>query len=232
MKKSYITFVFLVVFALGLVGTATAQQRGLTSSEIVTITSLAERKLGSISYQTTLTTEWFTERDGELTSRDTYFFATVQPERYHWIMENAANKIETVVVDGRTFRRVKDADWESVAVSPAIKSGNAQTVARFGELNGGSFQPAGTGKFIARGTIDGLEVTQYETRNTLRDSTAKGKTRVDTTQYWIDNEGLIVRKIIEQDMPDDKRFMRSVSTYEYNDIKIVEPIIPTKAEDQ
>lgn len=72
----------------------------------------------------------------------------------------------------------------------------------------------------------------YEVRTALSDSTPDGITRVDTTQFWINNAGLIVRKVIEQDFAGDRRFMRSVANYSYKNIRIEEPTLPVRAEDK
>ncbi len=226
MKKLYIAAVFIAVFVVGSSVSAVAQNAKAESDDIVRLAGRAERKLDNATFRVVLTTEWFTERDGEPFSKATETFAAVQPGKYQSITETGGTRIETIVSDGRTFRRTNEADWESVAVPPIKKAGNEAASAMFGDLAGGATVPAGTGKFISRGTIDGQEVSMYELRVTRSDNKKGGITRVDTTQYWINTQGLIVRKIIEQDIAGDKRFMRSIANYAYGDIDIDEPILP------
>lgn len=233
MKKIYISAAFFAVFATVASAPAFGQKAVMTSDEVGRVTGKAERKLDNASFRVVLTTEWFTERDGTSFNKITETFATLNPDRFQIISETGGNRIETLVVKDKTFRRTNDDDWESVAVSPVRVAGSDAAAARFGDLAGGAFEPKGIGKFVSRGTIDGLEVSMYETKTIQADSTKGGMTRTETTQSWIDTEGRLVRKITEQEIAgDDKRFMRSVANYSYTDIRIEEPIIPVKAEDK
>ena len=232
MKKFYISAAFFAVFAIGSAAPAYGQKAVPTSDEVGTITGKAERKLDNASFRVVLTTEWFTERDGSSFNKISETFATINPDRFQIISETGGTRIETLVVDGKTFRRTNQDDWESVATSPATKAGNEASVAMFGGLAGGAVFPIGNSKFITKGTIDGQEVSMYETRAVQSDNAKDGMTRTEFTQFWINNSGHLVRKIVEQDIAGDKRFMRSTANYSYTDISIEEPIMPVKAEDK
>lgn len=232
MKKIYISAAFFAVFTIGSSAPAFGQKAAPTSDEVGRITGKAERKLDNLSFRVVLTTEWFNERDGEPFSKITETFATINPARFQIISETGGTRIETLVVNDKTFRRTNEEDWESVATSPVRRAGSEASAAKFGELAGGAFDPAGTSKFVSRGTIDGQEVSMYENVSVRSDGKKDGVTRTETTQYWINNDGLLVRKIVEQVTAGDKRFMRSVANYSYTDIRIEEPIIPIKAEDK
>ena len=232
MKKIYISAAFFAVFATVASVPAFGQKAKQTSDEVGTITGKAERKLDNASFRVVLTTEWFTERDGTSFNKITETFATINPDRFQIISETGGTRVETLVVADKTFRRTNEEDWESVATSPARKAGSEASVARFGELAGGAVYPIGNSKFVSRGTIDGQEVSMYEARAVQSDNSKEGMTRTETTQFWINNGGQIVRKIIEQDIAGDKRFMRSVANYSYTDIRIEEPIMPIKAKDK
>jgi hypothetical protein len=210
---------------------AFGQKKGDASDEAARLTGKSERRLDSISFRMTLKTEWFAEQDGLVERESLETFATVQPNRYHSISETGSTRIETIVVGDKTFRRTNDSDWESVAVPPIRKFGDASTVAFFGELAGGAALPQGKGKFVAKGTIDGEEVSMYEVRTVRQDNTPERSVRTETTTYWINNDGLIVRRIIEHAFSGDKRVMRSTADYTYTDISVDEPILPAKVQD-
>lgn len=205
-----------------------SQKTKLPSEDIPAAVGIAERKLDSASFRVVHTTEWFDRRDGDVINRSVETFATVPTDRYQYITENGSTRIETIVIEGTTYRRTNDEDWESVAVPPIKKAGSYESAARFGAYEGGSHTPMGNGRLIARGTIDGQEVTQYEVRKVSADSTPDGMTRSEITNVWINREGLIVRKIVEHDMVGDTRFMRATSNYTYGDIQIAAPVIPGK----
>ncbi len=228
MKKFYISAAFFAVVALGSTVPAIAQKSKVIGDEAVAAAGLAERKLDNVAFRVVLTTEWFAERDGEAFNRSVETFTAVQPDRFQSISEVNGTRIETIVVEGRTFRRTNDDEWESVATPPIKRAGSQSTTLRFGAFEGGAVFPAGNGKFVARGTIDGQEVTQYETRKVLADSTPGGSARVETSQVWINNDGLIVRKVTEQQTTGEPRFMRSVALYMYDNIKVEEPILPVR----
>lgn len=230
MKKIYISAAFFAVFAIGSAAPAYAQKALPTSDEVGRVTGKAERKLDDASFRVVLTTEWYTERDGSLFNKITETYAAIQPDRYQTISETGGTRIETLVVGEKTFRRTNEEDWESVARSPIRKAGSEAAVAMFGELAGGAFHPAGIGTFVAKGTIDGQEVSMYEVRTVRSDSSKDGMTRTETTQFWINSDGHLVRKITEQEIAGDKRFMRSVANYSYTDISIEEPLMPVKSE--
>lgn len=215
---------FLLVPVLG--AAVHAQTKDSPSDEAVKSTGKAERRLDNISFRMTLKTEWFSERDGDLFNESLETYETSVPDRYHSISENGSNRVETIIIGEKTYRRINDNDWESVAVPPLRKAGDASSVALFGELAGGARLPIGEGKFVAKGTIDGHEVTMYEVRTVRRDSTPEGGARTETKTYYIDNAGLIVRRVIEHEFAGDKRFMRSTANYSYGDIRIEEPITP------
>lgn len=232
MKKIYISAAFFAVFAIGSSAPAFGQKAAPTSDEVGRLTGRAERKLDNASFRVVFTTEWFTERDGTPFSKITETFATINPDRFQLISETGGTRIETLVVNDKTFRRTNEEDWESVANSPVKKAGSVESAVRFGELAGGAFDPTGTSKFVSRGTIDGQEVSMYENVSVRSDGKKDGVTRTETTQFWVNNDGMLVRKVIEQETAGDKRFMRSVANYSYTDIRIEEPIIPIKAEDK
>jgi len=227
MKKIFFSISFAIVVAATVLP-ALGQKNRNVSDESGRTVGRAERKLDNLSFRVVLTTEWFTERDGDAFNKSIETFTAEQPARYQYITENGDKRIETVTVESKTFRRVNDGDWESVAVSPFKRSGDASTVARFGEFEGGAFFPLGATRLIGRETIDGLSVTHYEVSKVLADSTPNGITREETIHVWLNGEGFIVRKVTEQTMFADKRFMRSVANYSYDDIRIEEPILPVR----
>lgn len=218
-------FLFLIFVA---VAPAFSQKAKSPADDAAAIVGIAERKLDNAAFRVVLTTEWFDRRDGETINRSIETFATALTDKYHYITENGSTRIETIVIEGITYRRTNDDDWESVANPPIKKAGSPEAAARFGAYEGGSHTPMGNGKLIARGTIDGQEVTQYEIRKVSADSTPDGMTRSEITSVWINRAGLIVRKIVEHDMVGDTRFMRATSNYTYGDIQIAAPVIPGK----
>lgn len=229
MRRNVIALVLLTVISLVLSTAAFAQQKASESDQIVTVTGKAERRLDSISFRMTLKTEWFTERDGDIFTEALETFVKAEPDRYQSISQAGQTRVETVVVGNKTFRRTDDADWASVAVATIRKSGDESTAARFGELAGGAFFPVGSGKLIDKGTIDGVEVSMYEVRNVLQDRTTERGSRTETKTYWINNDGLIVRRVIEHEFQGDKRLMRSTANYSYIGIRVEEPILPVTA---
>lgn len=218
-----------VVFAVFMIGSAMpllAQKSQAPGDDAAGIAGIAERKLDHESFKVVMTTEWFDRKGGQVTRRYVETFAQA-PDKYQTITEIGSSRIETIVIDDKTYRKNNDEDWESVAVAPIKKAGSPEAAARFGAYEGGSHIPVGNGKLVARGTIDGQEVTQYEIRKVLADSTPDGITRVETTNVWINGSGLIVRKITEHETSGQNLFMRSTSSYSYGDIRIVAPEVPT-----
>lgn len=231
MKKFFagsISLIALAAFAMP----AAAQEDKAASDQVVVTAGRAERRLDNMPFRMVLTTEWFTAREGERMTRSVETFAMIPDDRYHWITEVNSTRIETITVGRKTFRRTDGSDWESVATSPASKAGANAPAGLFGDLAGGAILPKGVGRFVARGTIDGQEVTMYELKEQLADRIEGGTSRMNTTQYWINNDGLIVRRIIEQDIKGDRRFMRTTANYTYSDIRIEEPILPIRLEEK
>jgi hypothetical protein len=218
---------FLVCAGVGVwVGDASAQTKKKDSDEAVRSTGIAERRLDNMAFRMTLRTEWFTERDGEVFRETVETFTAAPPDRYQHINEDRGNRTETIVVADRTFRRINDSDWESVAVPSIKKVGSPETVAMFGELAGGAVLPRGTGKFVTKGTIGAVEVSLYEVLQVRKDRTEDGGGRTELTRYYINSDGLIVRRVIEHEFTGDTRFMRSTADYTYENIRIEEPTIP------
>lgn len=218
-----------VVFAVFMIGSALptlAQKSKAAGDDAAGTVGIAERKLDSATFRVVVTTEWFDRKDGDVVRSYKETFAQA-PDRYQTIAEIGSSRIETIVIEDKTFRKNNDEEWESVAVAPIKKAGSPEMAARFGAYEGGSHTPLGNGKFVARGTIDGQEVTQYETRKVLADSNPDGMTRVETTNVWINRDGMIVRKITEHEQSGTSSFMRATSNYVYGDIRIVAPEVPT-----
>lgn len=202
-----------------------AQSQTPESDEAVRTTRKAERRLDNMPFRVTLRTEWFTERDGEVFRESVETFTAARPDRYHLIDETGGNRTETIVVADRTFRRINDSDWESVAVPPIKKAGSAEAVAMFGDLAGASISN-GAGKFVTKGVLGAVEVSLYEVMQIRRDRTDEASGRTELTRYYINNDGLMVRRVIEHEFFGDKRFMRSTADYAYENIRVDEPTIP------
>ncbi len=220
MKKFYMSSFFLVILAFGLVGTASAQKNELTSDEVILLANNAETRLSSMAYRAVQTTEWFKERGGDLTIRDTYSFESLPSGRYHWTLEGPAGKLEAIVVDGKNFRRMGDNPWEMLP-SRAAKSGNA----------GVPFVPAistagRVGKFINRAAVNGQDVSVYEVRRAASGKPVDEPARTEAIYYMIRDDGMLAAKIVQIDVLADKRFMQSVTNYAYGaEFRIDEPIV-------
>lgn len=232
MKRSLFSL-GLVLAAVSMAGVNAAAQvresKESASEQAVRTTGKAERRLDNISFRITLKTEWFAERDGEVFKESQESLTVESPDRYQSINESGEGRTETIVIAGKSFRRINDGDWESVAVPPIRKAGDPNFAARFGDLAGGASRPVGEGKLVARGTLEGQEVSMYEVRNVRRDSTPEGSSRTESATYWINNDGLIVRRIVEHEFANDPRIMRSTANYTYSNISIDEPILPVTA---
>ena len=231
MKKFYIASVFVFLSAIGGSSTAFGQKGEPTSDDIVILAGKSERRLDNASYRGVMTVEWFNQRGGDVFTASRETFVAAQPDRFQWISENGATRIETIVIGEDMYRRTGDGDWETVATSRA-RRGDPSAARFFGDLAGGAKFPTGTGKFVSRGTIDGQDVWMYELRNDRMDTKTGEIVRTDTTQYWINKDGMIVRKIIDQDFAGEKRFCRSTTNYVYGDIRVDEPTVPVKTEDK
>ena len=148
-KKVFLTVVF-AFFLIGSTLPVLAQKVKAPAGDPAATVGLADRKLDSASFRVVHTTEWFNRRDGDVTNRSVETFATAPTERYQYITENGSTRIETIVIEGTTYRRTNEEDWESVAVPPIKRAGSAEAVARFGAYEGGSHTSMGNGKLIAR----------------------------------------------------------------------------------
>lgn len=221
MKKFYMTSFFLITLTLGLVVTANAQKGELTSDEVILLANSAETRLNNAAYRAVQTTEWFKERGGDLTIRDTYSFESLPSGRYHWTLEAPSGKLEAIVVEGKNFRRIGDKPWELLA-STSAKTGNVGVPFLVHE----SSAAGRVGKFINRAAVNGQDVSVYEIRRASSGKPVDEPARTEAIYYMIRDDGMLAAKIVQIDVLADKRFMQSVTNYVYGaEFRIDEPII-------
>ncbi len=226
MKKFYIVPVF-VLLSLGFIFTASAQKRELTSDEVILMANDAERRLDGIAYKAVMTTEWFTERNGDLSIKDVYSLETLPTGRHHWTLEGQSGRVESIVVDGKNFHRVDDKPWELLAQPHTTNSPNKSGTGVPSVIP--AFSTAGrVGKFVNRVTVNDQNVSVYEVKTKGTGRAADKTARTETVYYFIREDGLLASKIVEIDVIADKRFMQSVTNYFYGaEFRIDEPDIST-----
>ncbi|MGH9818895.1 MAG: hypothetical protein ACRD43_01900 [Pyrinomonadaceae bacterium] len=132
----------------------------------------------------------------------------------------AFSRLEGIVVNGRSFRKVDDRPWEELTNRRLAMSPPPPPIAAVA----GTSKPTVTFeyKLLERTNLDGRDVSVFETVATV---VMDGKqTEVQTTRNWISLDGLLRKVTFAKNVQGEKPLFRTTVTYEYDNIKIEVPI--------
>jgi hypothetical protein len=225
MKNIHAILFFLNILIIGSVTTASAQQAKVASLDVINTIYKAERQLDTISFRSMMTTEWFTERDGDLLNRDTHYFAVEVPGRYHWIAESPKKKVEEIVIGENYYKRVDNKTWEVMERAPVLRSGVDYFGGKYGPDAPGPATIGREGKIVRTSTLEGRSVTIYQIRHDAVDPKTGASIRTEVGEYWLSAEGLLLQRVLEQEFPNEKRFARIVTSFEYGSVKVDGPVV-------
>jgi len=224
--KNTLEVIFVALFiVLGFSPAAFSQGKDLTYADIFKMEQTAMTLLRSTPYRSTWTSWNFPERGKEPSYRGVFTYEIDATGRTRSVQENhtpgSFNRMEGIFIGDKNYRKFDDGPWRVYPLPPSplpITDTTPPTNSKPRFEN--------SVKLIETlNNNDGL-VSVYETiSKATREENGKDIVRISTNRFWFRYDGRLLRKDMELETIGEPRILKNSMVYEYENIKIEEPIV-------
>lgn len=195
------------------------QEKSLEKSTFESVVDRATKKLIGKTYRSTSLYEVF-EYDTSTPAKSVKSITEqVPPDRFRWLSETAGQKIETIRIGGKSYKRENDGQW-------ILESGAGAGAG----MGCGASMESESYKVSEKVQLNGAVVNLYEGIERWKSvycGSNDGDPEVWTKRFWISTDGLLLKTEDITEIPDKKFMRRNVTVYEYDlKIKIEAPVKP------
>ncbi len=208
---------------------AFAQERKVTEQELTTFTDNAYKKLKDKTYRVTMTSESYVSvKDSSPNQLVNAITEYISPDRRHSIYERKVGETmfreETISIGQKEYVKQNNEDWKEISAA-----GNGSGSGFRGSVINNEKNVVS--KYKGNETIKNQKADLYEIVTTRKYSSPNfNSTTVITEKFWLNKDGLFLKRESDTKIDNKKNISHIVWEYEYDlNIKIEDPIIKAKA---
>ena len=215
---------FIALVVVSIVSVSSAQSRKVTEDDIAKLVAAAVEKREGKIYRQIVTTTGYKEGDSyegvfEFGPNNTYQYRIIRRSN------GIETKDEGIRIGDVRYTRQSDGSW--IKETPKENGRGSGQGSGYGSAAQSSPPPEVTAeyRYVGSDKVNGTNADRYrKTRVTKFASRDRTITRRGLSEYWFSADGLLLKETSEDMFENSKQRYKSVTVYEYANIRITAPI--------